>query len=65
MPISDIKKLGFQDLVKGFQVPCCPKCGGILKPDVIFFGDNVPVERVARVRAMVEDCSSLLVRVIF
>ncbi|WP_417583948.1 NAD-dependent protein deacetylase [Nitrincola sp.] len=29
-----------------FRVPDCPKCGGILKPDVVFFGDNVPKERV-------------------
>ena len=24
-----------------FTIPDCPKCGGILKPDVVFFGDNV------------------------
>ncbi len=29
-----------------FEVPDCPKCGGILKPDVVFFGDNVPKARV-------------------
>lgn len=29
-----------------FEVPDCPKCSGILKPDVVFFGDNVPKERV-------------------
>ncbi len=27
--------------IEGFQVCDCPYCGGILKPDVTFFGDNV------------------------
>jgi NAD-dependent SIR2 family protein deacetylase len=31
----------------GFVVPRCP-CGGVLKPDVVFFGENVPAPRVAR-----------------
>jgi NAD-dependent SIR2 family protein deacetylase len=30
----------------GFRVPACPVCNGILKPDVVFFGDNVPRARV-------------------
>ena len=30
-----------------FVVPRCP-CGGALKPDVVFFGENVPVARVER-----------------
>lgn len=29
-----------------FQIFDCPQCGGILKPDVVFFGDNVPSVRV-------------------
>lgn len=28
-----------------FQVPACPVCGGILKPDVVFYGENVPPAR--------------------
>lgn len=31
----------------GFAVPGCPACGGILKPDVVFFGENVPATTVA------------------
>jgi NAD-dependent SIR2 family protein deacetylase len=31
-----------------FVVPDCPSCGGVLKPDVVFFGENVPAERVQR-----------------
>ena len=39
----------------GFQVPPCPHCGGVLKPDVVFFGENVPRERVdAGMRALAE-----------
>ncbi len=29
-----------------FRVPDCPQCAGLLKPDVVFFGENVPRERV-------------------
>jgi NAD-dependent SIR2 family protein deacetylase len=32
----------------GFVVPDCADCGGILKPDVVFFGENVPAARVQR-----------------
>ncbi|GFR94750.1 NAD-dependent protein deacylase [Elysia marginata] len=28
--------------IKEFKVPSCPNCGGVLKPEVTFFGDNVP-----------------------
>ncbi|RCV88654.1 NAD-dependent protein deacetylase [Billgrantia montanilacus] len=45
-----------------FQVPGCRRCGqGIWKPDVVFFGDNVPGERVARATAMVDEAGALLV----
>ena len=29
-----------------FVVPSCQRCGGVLKPDVVFFGENVPRDRV-------------------
>jgi NAD-dependent SIR2 family protein deacetylase len=32
----------------GFVVPPCAACGGVLKPDVVFFGENVPAPRVQR-----------------
>ncbi|MBZ5737790.1 Sir2 family NAD-dependent protein deacetylase [Nocardioides mangrovi] len=38
----------------GFVVPACDGCGGILKPHVVFFGENVPAERVARCYAAVD-----------
>jgi NAD-dependent SIR2 family protein deacetylase len=37
-----------------FVVPACVDCGGPLKPDVVFFGENVPKPRVARCYAAVE-----------
>lgn len=44
-----------------FAVPACEVCGGMLKPDVVYFGENVPRERVARSFAMVDDGDALLV----
>lgn len=37
-----------------FVVPACPDCGGVLKPDVVFFGENVPPPRVQRCYAAVD-----------
>jgi NAD-dependent SIR2 family protein deacetylase len=39
---ADLEHLDFS----GFRAPACPHCGGMLKPDVVFFGENVPCERV-------------------
>lgn len=36
------------DDTSGFVVPDCQACGGVLKPDVVFFGENVPPARVQR-----------------
>jgi len=44
-----------------FVVPDCPVCGGILKPDVVFFGENVPRERVERAFEGVAQATALLV----
>ena len=38
----------------GFVVPGCEACGGVLKPDVVFFGENVPKPRVERCYAAVD-----------
>lgn len=37
-----------------FVVPACDPCGGVLKPDVVFFGENVPPARVERCYAAVD-----------
>ncbi len=49
------------DLVGGFQVAHCAACGGLLKPDVVFFGDNVPRERVAEAFHLADSADVLLV----
>ncbi|PZT71296.1 NAD-dependent protein deacetylase [Streptomyces sp. SW4] len=49
------------DQVGDFRVVPCEVCGGVLKPDVVFFGENVPPERVERCRALVREAASLLV----
>jgi len=45
----------------GFRVPDCHACGGVLKPDVVFYGDSVPRDRVAEAYALVEDAEALLI----
>jgi NAD-dependent SIR2 family protein deacetylase len=44
-----------------FDVPGCEACGGLLKPDVVFFGERVPAERVERAFAALEQSAALLV----
>lgn len=39
----------------------CDECGGILKPDVVFYGENVPTERVRFSIDMLHDSDALLV----
>jgi len=47
--------------VRGFRAPHCIDCGGLLKPDVVFFGENVPRERVAAARAALGMADAMLV----
>ncbi|MFI6417264.1 NAD-dependent protein deacetylase [Streptomyces sp. NPDC050842] len=47
--------------VGDFSVVPCSACGGILKPDVVFFGEAVPPRRVAYCRELVDAATSLLV----
>ncbi|GGR66843.1 NAD-dependent protein deacetylase [Streptomyces roseolus] len=47
--------------VAGFHVMPCVVCGGVLKPDVVFFGETVPAERVERCRELVRGAASVLV----
>lgn len=44
-----------------FLVPPCTRCGGILKPAVVFFGESVPAARVARAMAGLAGAQALLV----
>ncbi|MFD9124101.1 NAD-dependent protein deacetylase [Kitasatospora sp. NPDC059571] len=49
------------ELVRAFRIAPCQVCGGILKPDVVFFGENVPVPRVRRCFDLVDAARALLV----
>jgi NAD-dependent SIR2 family protein deacetylase len=44
-----------------FRIPGCPSCKGTLKPDVVFFGDSVPRERVAAAKQSIDAARALLV----
>ena len=46
--------------LKGFSVPAC-MCGGVLKPDVVFFGENVPAATVQQAWEIFDACDVLLV----
>ena len=44
-----------------FHVPACAHCRGVLKPDVVFFGENVPKDRVDAAWCLLERADVLLV----
>ncbi|MXP65740.1 NAD-dependent protein deacetylase [Roseomonas sp. M0104] len=44
-----------------FRVPPCPCCGGLLKPDVVFFGETVPKDRAAAAFEALERADGMLV----
>ncbi|MBW5484645.1 NAD-dependent protein deacetylase [Streptomyces bambusae] len=56
---------GDADLTDGqvgdFRLVPCTICGGILKPDVVFFGESVPPQRVEHCRGLVREATALLV----
>jgi NAD-dependent SIR2 family protein deacetylase len=54
---ADLEGLDFS----GFAVPSCFACGGLLKPDVVFFGENVPREWVEAAMAALDEADSMLV----
>jgi NAD-dependent SIR2 family protein deacetylase len=55
---ADLDGLDFS----AFDVPDCAACGGVLKPDVVFFGENVPPARVdAAMQALAEADAMLVV----
>jgi NAD-dependent SIR2 family protein deacetylase len=45
----------------GFVVVDCETCGGLLKPDVVYFGESVPVDRVTASYGLVDRARLLLV----
>jgi NAD-dependent SIR2 family protein deacetylase len=47
--------------IESFEPPHCDRCGGLLKPDVVFFGENVPSARYEDARDAVAAADALLV----
>jgi NAD-dependent SIR2 family protein deacetylase len=44
-----------------FVVPACPFCAGMLKPDVVFFGESVPRDRVDTAMRALDEADAMLV----
>lgn len=44
-----------------FRYIDCPACGGMLKPDIVYFGESVPKDRVAQAYSLISDAEALLV----
>jgi NAD-dependent SIR2 family protein deacetylase len=44
-----------------FAVPSCRCCGGVLKPDVVFFGENVPRDRVDAAARRLDEADAMLI----
>lgn len=63
LPEADIAPDGDVEVddTADFEVAGCEVCGGVLKPDVVFFGENVPVLSVQECYRMVEAARVLLV----
>jgi NAD-dependent deacetylase len=49
------------ELLTEADAPACPACGGILKPDVVFFGELLPVDEIERAFALARKAGLLLV----
>lgn len=52
---------GVADCLDAFRVPDCRDCGGVLKPAVVFYGENVPGHRVDEAMAALARADALLV----
>ena len=50
-----------EEAVQRFRTPLCDHCGGIMKPNVVFFGDSVPKRRVEEVNQRLEESDACLV----
>lgn len=59
LPDGDVNQ--YDTDLTDFHVPSCPRCAGILKPVVIFFGESVPRQRVERARRALDNSVAMLV----
>ena len=56
-PDGDASPAAFDD----FVTPDCTVCGGTLKPDIVFFGEFIPVEKFSEASALVKKADALIV----
>jgi NAD-dependent SIR2 family protein deacetylase len=47
--------------IEAFTIPACTVCGGMLKPNVVFFGELVPTEKFIEATALVQAADALIV----
>ncbi|GAA3769895.1 hypothetical protein GCM10022240_22780 [Microbacterium kribbense] len=57
LPDGDVRP----ESVDGFRLPVCTVCGGMLKPEVVFFGETIPPARFAGAEQLVARARALLV----
>lgn len=57
LPDGDVRP----DSVDGFRIPVCTVCGGMLKPEVVFFGETIPPARFAGAAQLLAAADALLV----
>ena len=50
-----------ESTVGSFVVPDCRRCGGVLKPAVVFFGEAVPLDKVSHAMERVDEADAMLV----
>lgn len=50
-----------EEEIRAFRMVSCAICGGVLKPDVVYFGENVPRPRVSESFAWVDQARALMV----
>lgn len=56
-PDGDVLPASSED----FRVPACSVCGGMLKPDVVFFGEFIPAEKFREAEQLVQTSQALLI----
>lgn len=64
--VPDSVKLGpdgdvLPESAEGFVIPDCSVCGGMLKPDVVFFGEFIPAEKFREAEQLVHASEALLI----
>ena len=47
--------------IDDFVTPVCTVCGGILKPDIVFFGEFIPVEKFSEASSLVQGAEALII----